>query len=143
MYIADDSPIIRRRLVALIEELGRFEVVGVAKTGTEAIDGIAELRPAVLILDMVMPGEGGFASASWGQAVVDELAPVDLTVEKVAYSAFYASRLEFVLRRLSVNQLWVAGIVTNGGVASTVRDAHVRDLSTVVISDGCGAETTA
>jgi nicotinamidase-related amidase len=92
---------------------------------------LAELRPFL--------AQGGFASGSWGQAVVDELAPVDLTVEKVAYSAFYASRLEFVLRRLGVDQLWVAGIVTNGGVASTVRDAHVRDLSTVVISDGCGA----
>ena len=92
---------------------------------------LAELRPFL--------AEGGFASGSWGQAVVDELAPVDLTVEKVAYSAFFASRLEFVLRRLGVDQLWVVGIVTNGGVASTVRDAHVRDLSTVVIADGCGA----
>jgi nicotinamidase-related amidase len=92
---------------------------------------LAALRPFL--------ADGGFDSGSWGQAVVDELTPVDLTVEKVAYSAFYASRLEFVLRRLGVDRLWVAGIVTNGGVASTVRDAHVRDLSTVVISDGCGA----
>jgi len=33
----------------------------------------------------------------------------------------------------------VCGIVTNGGVASTVRDAHMRDYHTVVISDGCAA----
>jgi nicotinamidase-related amidase len=33
----------------------------------------------------------------------------------------------------------VGGIVTNGGVASTVRDAHVRDLHTIVLSDGCAA----
>ena len=32
-----------------------------------------------------------------------------------------------------------AGIVTNGGVASTVRDAHVRDFTTVLLSDGCAA----
>ena len=31
-----------------------------AKTGMEAIDGVAELMPAVLILDMAMPGGGGF-----------------------------------------------------------------------------------
>ena len=30
-------------------------------------------------------------------------------------------------------------IVTNGGVASTVRDAHVRDLRSLVLSDGCAA----
>ncbi len=59
LFIADDSPIIGERLVTLINELGGFDVVGVAKTGTEAIDGVAELTPAVLILDMAMPGESG------------------------------------------------------------------------------------
>ncbi len=60
MVIADDSPIIRERLVTLIDDLGRFEVVGVAKTGAEAIGGVAELMPAVLILDMTMPGGNGY-----------------------------------------------------------------------------------
>lgn len=84
-------------------------------------------------------GAGDFAPGSWGQRIVDELAPVDVTVEKVAYSAFHASRLEFVLARLGITSLVVAGIVTNGGVASTVRAAHVLDLHTVVLSDGCAA----
>ena len=35
--------------------------------------------------------------------------------------------------------LLFAGIVTNGGVASTVRDAHVRDFHTLVLKDGCAA----
>ena len=46
-------------MVTLIDELRRFDVVGVAKTGTEAIDGVAELMPAVLILDMAMPNGNG------------------------------------------------------------------------------------
>jgi ureidoacrylate peracid hydrolase len=29
--------------------------------------------------------------------------------------------------------------VTNGGVESTVRDAHVRDFSCIVLGDGCAA----
>ncbi len=33
----------------------------------------------------------------------------------------------------------VGGIVTNGGVASTVRDAHVRDFEIAVLADGCAA----
>ncbi len=80
---------------------------------------------------------GDFAPGSWGQALLDELGPADSTVEKVAYSAFYMSRLEFVLRKCGVERLIAAGIVTNGGVASTVRDAHVRDFETTVLSDGC------
>lgn len=86
---------------------------------------------------------GDFAPGSWGQATVDLLRPVDVAVEKVAYSAFYMSRLEWVIRKLGVTRLLVCGIVTNGGVTSTVRDAHVRDLETIVIEDGCAAFTPA
>ena len=84
-------------------------------------------------------GKGDFAPGSWGHRLVDQLQPADLTVEKVAYSAFYMTRMEWVLRKAGIGQLFVAGIVTNGGVASTVRDAHVRDFRTTVLADGCAA----
>jgi nicotinamidase-related amidase len=83
--------------------------------------------------------KGDFQPGAWGHALVDELAPADLAVEKIAYSAFYMTRLEWVLRKAGIEKLYVAGIVTNGGVASTVRDAHVRDLATVLLGDGCAA----
>jgi nicotinamidase-related amidase len=83
--------------------------------------------------------KGDFAPGSWGNATVDALQPVDVAVEKVAYSAFYMSRLEWVLRKLGVTRLLACGIVTNGGVASTFRDAHVRDFDAIVLEDGCAA----
>ena len=73
----------------------------------------------------------------WGHALVDELQPADITIEKVAYSAFYQSRMEFALNRAGIDTLIFAGIVTQGGVASTLRDAHVRDLHTIILTDGC------
>ena len=82
---------------------------------------------------------GDFAPASWGHALVDELCPPDIAVEKIAYSAFYMSRLDWVLGRAGIRRLIVSGIVTNGGVASTVRDAAVRDFEVTVLSDGCAA----
>jgi ureidoacrylate peracid hydrolase len=85
--------------------------------------------------------KGDFAPGSWGQATVDQLQPVDVVIEKVAYSAFYMTRLEWVLRKLDIDRLIVGGIVTNGGVASTVRDAHVRDIEAIVLEDGCAAFT--
>lgn len=84
-------------------------------------------------------GRGDFAPGSRGQALIDELQPADLSVEKVAFSAFYQSRLEWMLNRAGIETLIFGGIVTNGGVASTVRDAHVRDFHTTVLSDGCAA----
>ena len=94
-------------------------------------DHLRRLRPFL--------GRGDFVPGEWGHALVDELAPADLAVEKVAFSAFYMSRMEFVLRRAEIGTLVFGGIVTNGGVASTVRDAHVRDFHCVVLSDGCAA----
>jgi len=82
---------------------------------------------------------GDFAPGSWGHALVEELAPADMAVEKIAYSAFYMTRLEWVLRRAGIRRLLACGIVTNGGVASTVRDAHVREFETTILEDGCAA----
>jgi ureidoacrylate peracid hydrolase len=83
--------------------------------------------------------KGDFAPGAWGQQLVDALAPADLAVEKIAYSAFHASRLEWTLRKCGIERLIVAGIVTNGGIASTVRDAHVREFECTVLDDGCAA----
>jgi ureidoacrylate peracid hydrolase len=82
---------------------------------------------------------GDFAPGGWGQALVDELQPADFSIEKIAFSAFYMTRLEWVLRMHGVKKLYFSGIVTNGGVASTVRDAHVRDFEGIVLEDGCAA----
>lgn len=82
---------------------------------------------------------GDFAPGSFGHALVDTLAPADFTVEKVAYSALYQTRLEYILSAIGVDTLVVGGIVTNGGVASTLRDAHLRGLETIMLRDGCAA----
>lgn len=93
---------------------------------------LKELRPFLR--------RGDFAPGGTGQAHVPEIAPwVDVSVCKVAYSAFFNTQLDWVLRRAGVDTVAVCGIVTNGGVASTVRDAHMRDYRTLVLSDGCAA----
>ena len=60
-------------------------------------------------------------------------------MQKVAYSAFFNTQLDWLLQRCRIERVAVCGIVTNGGVASTVRDAHMRDYQTWVLSDGCAA----
>lgn len=95
------------------------------------LDHLRKLRPFLT--------KGDFLPGAWGHALLDELQPADIAIEKVAYSAFYMSRMEFALRRAGLRRLIFGGIVTNGGVASTLRDAHVRDFETLVLSDGCAA----
>ena len=83
--------------------------------------------------------KGDFAPGAWGHDLLDALKPADLMVEKIAQSAFYMSRLEFVLRKAGLETLAICGIGTNGGVASTLRDAHGRDFACVLLTDGCAA----
>ena len=83
---------------------------------------------------------GDFAPGSRGQACVEAIAPlVDVNVCKVAYSAFFNTQLDWVLRHAGIDTVLVCGIVTNGGVASTVRDAHMREYHVAVLEDGCAA----
>lgn len=84
-------------------------------------------------------GKGDFAPGGFGHSLVDTLAPADYTIEKVAYSAFFQSRLEYIMRAVGVEHLIVGGIVTNGGVASTLRDAHLRNIETLMLTDGCAS----
>ena len=87
---------------------------------------------------------GDFAAGGPGHACVAELdGLVDVAVWKVAYSAFFNTQLDWVLRRAGIEHVAICGIVTNGGVASTARDAHMRDYHVTVLADGCAAPTPA
>ncbi len=125
------------RVAARVREVGGV-VIATQFTLVPGRDGVPLVSPHLARLRPFL-GVGDFAPGIWGQANVAALGAVDFCVEKIAYSAFYASRLEWLLRRLGVLRLLVCGIVTNGGVTATVRDALVRDFDVTVMEDGCAA----
>jgi DNA-binding NarL/FixJ family response regulator len=59
IVLADDHPIVRQGLRALLEAEAGFSVVGEADDGLEARRLIEQLKPDVLVLDLAMPGLGG------------------------------------------------------------------------------------
>jgi DNA-binding NarL/FixJ family response regulator len=59
ILIADDSLVVRDRLVTLLTEVHGVEVVGQAKDAMEARNLAEELRPDVAILDIRMPKGSG------------------------------------------------------------------------------------
>jgi len=59
VFIVDDSKIVRDRLVTLLSDLKKIEVIGQAKSTRQAIVAIRKLKPDVVILDIRMPGGSG------------------------------------------------------------------------------------
>jgi DNA-binding NarL/FixJ family response regulator len=57
--VADDHPVVRDGLVAMLETQPDFTIVGQAATGTEALALVGTTRPDVLLLDLEMPGLDG------------------------------------------------------------------------------------
>jgi DNA-binding NarL/FixJ family response regulator len=53
--IADDHPVVREGLAAMLETQPDLEVVGQAETGSEAVTLVASREPDVLLLDLEMP----------------------------------------------------------------------------------------
>jgi DNA-binding NarL/FixJ family response regulator len=86
VFIADDSLILRERLVTMLDELAGINVVGQAQTVAEAMTGIQNLKPDVVILDIRMPDGSGLdvlQSVKQGQA-----APVVIVLTQYSYPPY-------------------------------------------------------
>lgn len=59
VVVADDHTLVRQGIVALLEKSGDMVVVGQAEDGDAAVQQVAHLRPAVLVVDINMPGKNG------------------------------------------------------------------------------------
>ncbi len=59
VMVVDDHPIMRSGLRDALEASGRFEVVGEAGDGEEAVQTVEELRPDVIVMDVMMPRKDG------------------------------------------------------------------------------------
>jgi two-component system chemotaxis response regulator CheB len=59
VLVVEDSPTVRRHLVATLRADAEFEVVGEAQDGEQAIKLCERLRPDVVTLDMMLPNGTG------------------------------------------------------------------------------------
>lgn len=58
VLIVDDSMVMRKMIGDILSKNG-FEVAGQAKNGVEAVDLYSKLRPNLVTMDVIMPGEQG------------------------------------------------------------------------------------
>ena len=59
VLLVDDQELVRTGIEALLNATGDIAVMGVAKSGKEAIEAMATLSPDIVLMDIDMPGIGG------------------------------------------------------------------------------------
>ena len=62
ILIADDHPLFRKGMRALLATMPEVEVAGEATTGPEAVELAGRLEPDVVLMDLQMPDGGGIAA---------------------------------------------------------------------------------
>ncbi len=98
VVVADDEPMGRASIVALLARDRRVQVVAECANGMETVAAIREHRPDVLFLDVQMPGMGGFD-------VIHALEPGELPVvvfatayDQYAVEAFEVHAVDYLLK---------------------------------------------
>ena len=62
VLIADDHPVFRKGLRALLASMPALELAGEATNGEDAIRLAEQLQPDIILMDLQMPGGGGLAA---------------------------------------------------------------------------------
>ena len=101
IVLADDHVIVRSALRALLEADAEFEVVAEAGDAEEAVRKVLAYKPAVIVLDLSMPGGSSLTAIPRMLQASPATAVVVLTMEdepRFAREAFRAGALGFVLK---------------------------------------------
>ncbi|MGH3357713.1 MAG: response regulator [Nocardioidaceae bacterium] len=92
VLIADDHPVVRDGLVALLASVPGYDVVAQVGTGTDAVREAVLHTPDVALLDLQMPGLDGFGATMEIARVAPRVGVLVLTMHEDDDSVFAAMR---------------------------------------------------
>jgi DNA-binding NarL/FixJ family response regulator len=92
IFLADDHAIVREGLRYLLEAQGDMVVVGEAGNGREALQGVLQLRPDAVIMDVAMPELNGIEATQQIRQALPSTQVVILSVHANSEHVFRALR---------------------------------------------------
>jgi DNA-binding NarL/FixJ family response regulator len=117
VLIADDHSLFATALQAILGTDSRFETLGLAKDGVQAVELADSLKPDVVLMDISMPGLDGFAATKKIRKRVPETSVLMLTGSN--------SRADVNRARAS----GAAGYITKDRIAGDLIDAILEVVS--------------
>ena len=137
VLIVEDSPVVREHLRRIIAADGRFQIVGLAATGEQAVEMVERLAPDVISMDIQLPGIQGFEATR--QIMARRPTPIVIVsgIEKrevnLAMEAFKAGALSVVEKPVASGHIAyeaIAGrLCTQLAIMSEVRVIRRRDIT--------------
>ena len=118
IILADDHPVVRRGMQALLESEQDFSIVGVASDGLEAVELTERLKPDVLVLDLMMPGLSGLEALR----ILRERCP----------------RTRIVILSMYSSSAFVAQALQNGAVGYVLKECTEENLVRAVREAAAG-----
>jgi DNA-binding NarL/FixJ family response regulator len=120
VILADDHDILRQGLKLLLEAQPDIQVVGEARTGTEAIEQIKQHRPDVIILDISMPDMDGLKACQAIRQHYPETQVLILTMhesEEYFLQALRVGAVGYLVKKAAPSELCAAVRTTAQGGA--------------------------
>ena len=118
IVLADDHGIVRQGLRALLASEPDLEVVGEASDGLQAVELTAELKPDILVLDLMMPGLGG----------------LDVTLQVTKRSP----RTRTVILSMHADEGYLLEALRNGASSYVIKGASAQELIKAVREAAAG-----
>lgn len=88
VFVVEDSPLIRKRIIDALGKLGKFDVLGFAETEDEAIEAIAKTRPDVVITDIRLRSGSGIEVLRKVRAHAHDPTPKIFVLTNYAYPEY-------------------------------------------------------
>ena len=144
VVICDDQEVVREGLRAILGTAPSVEVVGVAQDGAQAIAVVAATQPAVVLMDLNMPGVNGIqATRTIGERypAVRVLALTTYDAEEWVFDAIRAGAVGYLLKDTPRAEL-IKAIEGTAAGQTYVDPAVAGKLFTQVASRSVATDTT-
>jgi two-component system, NarL family, response regulator LiaR len=145
VMLVDDHTMVRRGLALFLKVFDDLQLVGEADNGSDAIQRCAEIRPDVVLMDMVMPGMDGVSATRAIRQRFPQVQVIALTSFKegeLIKNALEAGAIAYLLKDVSADELAQAIRAARAGRATLSPEAAQAIVQSANLPPAPGLDLT-